>query len=387
VVTVTVGPGPPAADGGTFNIPYTSVTLCQPGTSTCATITNVLVDTGSYGLRIFASALHASGLTLAVQPDPNNSANSLAECLPFADGYTWGPLVTADMRIGGESAAGLSVNIIDDNGSYAPTVPSGCTSTTGNTSLDSVGALSANGVLGIGPFDQDCGVTCAGCATMGGCNSNNDIYYSCNAGANTCTSTPVAMTAQVRNPVALFAVDNNGVILELQAIPTAGQTGATGSLIFGIATESNNALGSATVLTADSVGDITTLYKTQTLPQSFFDSGSNGLYFPDPSITACPNTPSDPTASEFFCPSSPQMLTATNEGQNGAMSAVPFEITNLNTRVQSYYADKTIGGPVTTTTSLGAYFDWGLPFFYGKSVYTAIEGMTAGGTVGPYYAY
>ena len=32
-------------------------------------------------------------------------------------------------------------------------------------------------------------------------------------------------------------------------------------------------------------------------------------------------------------------------------------------------------------------FDWGLPFFYGRSVYTAIAGHTAGSAIGPYFAY
>jgi hypothetical protein len=362
------------------------VTLCQPGTSTCATINDVLVDTGSDGLRIFASALKSSGLTLAVQPDPITNGNTVAECVPFADGYTWGPLVTADVHLGGEVASSLTVNIIDDNGSYGPTAPSGCTGTTGNTSLNSVVAFSANGVLGVGTLDQDCGAACAECNSFtGGCTPSSDIYFSCNSSGSTCAATQVAETAQVRNPVVLFAVDNNGVILQLPAIPTAGQTGATGSLIFGIGTQSNNALGNATVLTTDAVGNITTVYSGQSLT-GFFDSGSNGLYF-DSSITVCPNTASNPNASDFYCPSSPQMLTATNEGQNGASSVVPFEITNVENRVQSYYADATIGGPASPNANLGMYFDWGLPFFYGQSVYTAIEGRTAGSATGPYYAY
>jgi hypothetical protein len=196
--------------------------------------------------------------------------------------------------------------------------------------------------------------------------------------------TQVAMTAQVRNPVALFAVDNNGVIVQLAAIPTAGQAGAVGSLIFGIATQSNNALGSATVLTANLEADITTLYKGQSLTSSFFDSGSNGLYFPDSSIPVCAGFTN---ASDFFCPASTLSLTATNEGQNGTMSVVDFDIINLKNRVQSDYADAAIGGPAATNTALGPYFDWGLPFFYGKSVYTAINGMPAGSATGPYYAY
>src|SRR5579859_3216448 len=53
-----------AAPGLTRNMLTTSVTVCHPGTSNCATINNIQVDTGSQGLRILASALPA-GLPLA----------------------------------------------------------------------------------------------------------------------------------------------------------------------------------------------------------------------------------------------------------------------------------------------------------------------------------
>jgi hypothetical protein len=36
---------------------------------------------------------------------------------------------------------------------------------------------------------------------------------------------------------------------------------------------------------------------------------------------------------------------------------------------------------------LSGTFDWGLPFFFGRSVYTAIDGRAAGGSTGPYYAF
>ena len=32
-------------------------------------------------------------------------------------------------------------------------------------------------------------------------------------------------------------------------------------------------------------------------------------------------------------------------------------------------------------------FDWGLSFFYGRTVFTAIEGKTTPGGVGPYVAF
>jgi hypothetical protein len=388
VVSVIVNSGPPAAGGGTFNIPYTSLTLCQPGTTTCATITNVLVDTGSYGLRIMASALAAAGLTQADLADPNNAGNMLAECLPFADGYTWGPLVALDVSIGGERAPGVTVNIIDDNGSFAPAAPvaMNCASS-GAVSLNSVSAFDANGVLGVGVFDQDCGTACSECGATGDpCTYHNDIYFSCNT-SNTCVLAPVAVTLQVRNPVALFAVDNNGVILTLPSVPASGQTTASGTLTFGIGTEANNALGSATVLTLDDSGNFTTTYKSHTLSGSFIDSGSNGLYFPDSTITVCSNTQNNPQASDFYCPTSPQMLTAVNQGQNATPSTVNFEILNLNSLNQNFYALSTVGGPAATNAMLGAYFDWGLPFFYGRSVYSAINGQMAGGTIGPYNAY
>jgi hypothetical protein len=69
------------------------------------------------------------------------------------------------------------------------------------------------------------------------------------------------------------------------------------------------------------------------------------------------------------------------------MSTVPFEITNVNSLNANFYATPTIGGPATPAAMLGSSFDWGLPFFYGKSVYVAIDGMTAGSAIGPYNAY
>jgi len=32
-------------------------------------------------------------------------------------------------------------------------------------------------------------------------------------------------------------------------------------------------------------------------------------------------------------------------------------------------------------------FDWGLPFFYGRKVFTAIEGQSTPADIGPYVAY
>src|SRR5579863_253292 len=54
---------PIAVDGGPVanviyqNGAFTTVTICEPGTSTCQAIPGILVDTGSVGLRVLQSAL------------------------------------------------------------------------------------------------------------------------------------------------------------------------------------------------------------------------------------------------------------------------------------------------------------------------------------------
>jgi len=372
IVAVSVGTGPSSASSA-FNTPYTSVVVCVSSGGPCVTVDHVLIDTGSVGLRLMASAL--DGLPLMQQSDPNVSGNVIAECLPFADGYTWGAVANAAIRIGGESASAVPIQIIDDNASFSPKVPTSCTSN--GTSLDSVASFNANGVLGVGLFSQDCGRYC----TLS--TGNYDWYYSCTA--SRCVATTEALDAQVVNPVALFATDNNGVILQLPSVAAAGATSASGYLVFGIGTQSNNGLGGATVLGVNaSTGEFTTVYAGRTLSASFIDSGSNGLFFVDSSIPNC----SGSVGSSFYCPSSTLDLSATQQGSNGTTSQVSFQIANLSQFSGSDFARDDVGGSGSSIAGLGTdYFDWGLPFFYGRTIYVAIEGLEAGGSTGPYFAF
>src|ERR1700756_1078527 len=52
LVVANAGP-----DNNYANGLFTTVTVCAPGTSNCQNINGVLVDTGSFGLRILSSAL------------------------------------------------------------------------------------------------------------------------------------------------------------------------------------------------------------------------------------------------------------------------------------------------------------------------------------------
>ena len=64
---------------------------------------------------------------------------------------------------------------------------------------------------------------------------------------------------------------------------------------------------------------------------------------------------------------------------------VNFSIENADNLLNSSNtAFSTLGGPYISTP---AEFDWGLSFFYGRSIFTAIDGAITPGGNGPYYAY
>jgi len=360
---------PIVVDGGPSgfaNLAFTSVTICVSGTSNCQTIDHIQVDTGSSGLRLMSSVLSPA---LSLRQETDATGNPLVTCAQFADGFSWGPVKIADIRIAGEQASSVPVQVIGDPA--FPTIPFSCSSSgpPENTVMD----FGANGLLGVGLFLQDCGNVCAQVALPGG-------YYICPATG--CVPTKAAIAQQLQNPVALFATDNNGVIVSLPAVPAAGQTTAAGSLIFGIGTQANNALGGATVLNTDpSTGYITTLFNNQTFVTSYIDAGSS-LYFIGTSLFPICGSP----ATGFYCPATTQNLSATLQGVNGSRTAVNFAIANANSLFNanpSFNAFNDLGAPAGDAGT----FAWGLPMFYGRNVFTAIEGRSTPGGTGPYFAF
>ena len=399
-LSVTAGP----------NFLFTSVTVCAPGTSTCTSIPDVLVDTGSYGLRLLASPQGASGMAVSNLGLPQIHAPNalpLLECVTFLDNsYVWGPVVRADVTISGETAGNIPIQIIGDS-QFFDDVPDDCSGSNAANNENSFQTLGANGILGIGLLIEDCGTGCAP--------PNPAVpkaYYACAAGgAGTCqgylrsnprNATSVPLADQVSNPIAAFAEDNNGSIIELPAVPAGGQSSVSGSLVFGIGTQANNGLGSATVLTAVAsnsgsghMGTFTTQFGGQTFPGSFIDSGSNGFYFLDSGTIAgivggdplppCPQSgafSNDSSISSFYCGT--LSSSATNVGTNGSSTVLHIGVANAESLFMSnHQAFDNVAGP----NSGG--FDWGMPFFYGRNVYTAIEGVTPpnGVPAGPFWAY
>ena len=353
---------------GVENVPYVTVTICQPGNVTaCQTIDHIQVDTGSSGLRLIASALPA-GFTLPALND--STGNPIAECEQFADGYTWGSVKQGDLRIAGELASKISIHIIGDDA--FPSVPAGCSNTL--AAENTVGTFKANGLIGISIFNKDCGSRCAADAPEGN-------YYVCPNGL--CVTTAVDIDSQVGNPVASFAQDNNGTLIKMAAIGPNGAATAAGSLIFGINTQPDNMLRDVNIYGLDESGNFATDYNGQIMP-GFLDSGSGALIFSDDNIQKCT------LKTNFYCPASSLNLRAVNTGTNGVNGVVNFSVANADLLTSSNPPNFSLSNYASDSDFFPAIqdkFDWGLPFFFGRSVYTALDGALAGGVEGPYVAY
>jgi hypothetical protein len=339
---------------GYINEVCASVTICTPGTTACQTINNILVDTGSYGLRIFESVV-----TVPLTPVVISGSTTLANCATFADGSSdWGPVKLADIQLGSQTAPSVPVHVLS-----AANNPKGCPNP--DTSPTAAGF---NGILGVGLFAKDCGV---GCTT----DASNGSYFACTG--TSCVGSTATLAQQVTNPVSMLPKDNNGVLMMLPGLPSGGASAATGALIFGIGTETNNMPNSATRYAADAGGNFVTIFNKQTYSGSFIDSGSNALYFPGGTLVAACGA----SAPGFYCPANLTDLTAVQQGYDGTnTTTVPFSIMSI-ADVPNSGAFNDIGGKSTT------YFDWGLPFFFGRAVFVGLDAKTSSLGTGPYWAF
>jgi Protein of unknown function (DUF3443) len=346
--------------GAYLNKPCVRVTVCLPGTATCALVDDILLDTGSYGLRLFKEVLPFS---LPLVPA---GAGTLAECVQYLDGSAdWGPVATADVVLAGEPTIRIPIQVIDATFGRAP---ASC------PTPETFALAGFKGILGVGPFAEDCG---SGCAAFAG----NGLYFACTG--TSCVGTKVPVPSQVPNPVARLPADSNGVIVVLPPVQPAGQLSVTGSLILGIDTRANNGSVGVTAYPADpATGELLTSFDGAILG-GFLDTGSNGLFFPAPRSGALPPCPALPA---WYCPAITTSLAASNSGASGSPSGpVTFSIANAVSLLRtSNDAFGELGGP----SPPGSGFDFGLPFFFGQKVFIGIAGTKPSHLgSGPYYAY
>jgi hypothetical protein len=183
------------------------------------------------------------------------------------------------------------------------------------------------------------------------------------------------------NPVAGFMSDNNGTIISLPALLPGGQLTATGQLTFGVSTQQNNTLPSnANIVSLNQNGLFTTVYKGRTYSYSAIDSGSNVYFFPDDGTIPTTLVWSD----KWYGPPSLLSLSANLKASNGSgtPATATFSLGNAtNLLASGYAAYDSLGAPMS-----GAFI-WGLPFFYGRNVYTVLNNAKVGSQTGPFVAF
>jgi len=375
--SLIVDSGPVPSIVPSVNVAYVTVTVCTPGTSgstaACQTIDHVAVDTGSSGLRLLNSVLSSK----LVLPAATNNGLAIGECSSFAIGTTWGSVRLADIYIGGEVAKSIPIQDIGDNPGGASNIPTDCKNT--GVIQDTQTTLGSNGILGIGLATNDCNP----------CSSQviPAFYYTCTTSG--CVGSTVPPTTIVSNPVVSFqnpitgvAQDNNGTLIELPTVALSAGPTVYGSLIFGIGTQANNVLNTSTttVYPTDAYGNFTTTFNNQSLTQSYLDSGSNGLFFYN-------STNISFDAYGWYIPASTLSLSAINSSPSGMPSGtINFTLVDADTLAANIVAAN-IGGKGSSNI-----FAWGLPFYYGRKVFTGIAGastITQSGAVVtvPYWAY
>lgn len=118
---------------------------------------------------------------------------------------------------------------------------------------------------------------------------------------------------------------------------------------------------------------------------SYLDSGSNAVFFLDQGTTGISLCPGDMNI--FYCPTVTTNLNAAVTGV-GTSANVRFSVANAGQLAARNFAFNNLAGP------MGGYpdpqqpsFDWGLPFFFGRSVFTAIEDKPTPAGSGPYFAF
>jgi hypothetical protein len=349
---------------GAPNSACVKVTICDPNLVICQTIPDILVDTGSSGLRVFKSALAPSLQSALARYPVIYQGNQVAECLPFADlTVAWGAVQFAGVVLGTEPAVKVPIQVIDSTFGSA----SACQSASGGSSvilLQNPAAAGSNGILGLDLFQYDMG-----------------NYY---CGSTTCNTLPgLPLAGLVQNPVFLLPVDYNGIILTFPNIPSSGAASLTGLLTLGIGTRSNNQVaGNLTTypyLPANATTfALTTSYNGTLYPQSYIDSGTNGFVVPDPSnsIPLC--------TSGFFCPASTLALVASNQDIQGNLQPVFFQIANADNLFKGgTFIFNNLGFPPGGSTR----FIWGVPFFLGKTIYFAYDLSPTPLGTGPFWAY
>ena len=149
-------------------------------------------------------------------------------------------------------------------------------------------------------------------------------------------------------------------------------------MIFGIGTQTDNALGAAKVLTVDANGNLSTIYRQPDLRRQLHRLGINGIFFLDTKTTGLPVCRTAPTSIVRPRCSRSRRRFAASTARRAPSPSTSATSTRSTGRFNAF---SEVAGP-----NPGG-FAWGLSFFFGRTIFTAIEGQATPGGTGPYFAF
>ncbi len=360
-IPVVVGDGGPY--GVVANQAFISIKLCQPGTQVCQIIDHIELDTGSVGLRIFKSAL--GGLSLPNAKD--GAGNNIGECFQYGGGETyWGSIEAADVRMAGEVARNIKVQIVDYDFEQ---IPAGCP----NPDKDSTDTR-ANGVMGTNLFNGECyGADCEAGAV--GLDDDGLSYYSCAAG-QPCTAISMPLAMQLQNPISLLSGrDNNGYLLQLPFVGASGTSQEQGQLIFGIDTQPNNRSSQAShVIRIANDGYFTANLQMNGITlngvRGMIDSGTDFWNLPAKlGAAVCADA-----WSPYLCPEAPETLNVSIPDVNGnptnvvAISIANAQASMTDSQAVAYTNIAMESSIAPGQADLASEVYLGMAFYYGRTV-------------------
>lgn len=369
------------------NRPMVSVKVCLPGsTSQCNTIGNIILDSGSTGLRIMKSALTLAfpNVPVPAQVSQNLPAGSLlAECYPFVTSNAWGTVHAADLYLGGEPAlASATVHVMDSAFGNGPPlnagtgVGSGCA--TNGFDLLTMSNLRANGILGVLPMQYD--------NKPAGNLAPANEYWACAPGGS-CTLLEGTVpgvppragkgTLQlVANPIFSLPSDNNGLIFQFPAIPDTGAVSAGGALLFGVGTAANNQMPSGTTLLAfDPFARVTVSFNQQIMGVPGAVPIDTGNPVTDFSATALAEPLCTlPGFQTLLCPSAMKTFSiGLGSIQSLSTNKLPSSLLVGNAQSLLVNTGNRLFSNLVNDSPFPAL---GLPFFLGKTVYMGFPSAT-----------
>lgn len=352
-IPISIGSG---LNGDGINTMYVSIILCTNNAGTnCQTIDNIILDTGSFGLKINKSAL-AESFVLQMPRVITSDDKMVYACNTFGSGYVFAEEHYGVLKLDNTMTDDVIVQVIEN--SPTAEIPDSCIA---KGPFDNFESFGANGILGVNPAIS--------------LNNSSILLYKKNVnGIYEALSLDDESRVPIlnNNPLPNLSNNNNGFVISIPPVTQNTNTNVSGTMILGVNTSSMNQVTDKTNLVVASEADLSSVcnsacfYSQITNPEStipaVFDSGTNGWVFMNDDLRQC---------SYGFCPDTPFTWVSTVYSYDFAANE-SYQVTGVITKDENNPSGETVSFSVMPGWG---YYNrsnetlYGSPFFFGKNVY------------------